>query len=91
MTPEQFVAKAKEVDADIVGVSALLTTTMAGQKAVIEALDRNGLRPRVKAIIGGAAVTSKWAAEIGADGYSRNAIDALELAKNLMSKGRRQD
>jgi len=86
VAPEQFVAKVKEVDADIVGVSALLTTTMAGQKAVIEALDRNGLRPRVKAIIGGAAVTSKWAAEIGADGYSRNAIDALELAKNLMSK-----
>jgi methanogenic corrinoid protein MtbC1 len=44
------------------------------------------LRPRVKAIIGGAAVTSKWAAEIGADGYSRNAIDALELAKNLMGR-----
>ena len=86
VTPEQFVAKAKEVDADIVGVSALLTTTMAGQKAVIEALDRDGLRPRVKAIIGGAAVTSKWAAEIGADGYSRNAIDALELAKNLMGR-----
>src|ERR1039457_3231489 len=86
VTPEQFVAKAKEVDADIVGVSALLTTTMAGQKAVIEALDRNGLRPRVKAIIGGAAVTSKWAADIGADGYSRNAIDALELAKRLMAK-----
>ena len=86
VTPEQFVAKAKEVDADIVGISALLTTTMAGQKAVIEALDRNGLRPRVKAIIGGAAVTPKWAAEIGADGYSRNAIDALELAKNLMRK-----
>ena len=86
VTPEQFVAKAKEVDADIVGVSALLTTTMAGQKAVIEALDRSGLRPRTKAIIGGAAVTSKWAAEIGADGYSRNAIDAVELAKNLMSK-----
>ncbi|MGB9265143.1 MAG: corrinoid protein [Terriglobales bacterium] len=87
VTPEQFVAKAREIDADIVGISALLTTTMAGQKAVIEALDRNGMRPRVKAIIGGAAVTQKWAAEIGADGYSRNTIDALELAKNLMGKG----
>jgi len=86
-TAEQFVAKAKEVDADIVGVSALLTTTMAGQRAVIEALDRHGLRPRVKAIIGGAAVTPKWAAEIGADGYARNALDALELAKNLVGKG----
>jgi corrinoid protein of di/trimethylamine methyltransferase len=87
VTPEQFVAKAREVDADIVGISALLTTTMAGQKAVIEALDQNGLRPRVKAIIGGAAVTSKWAAEIGADGYSRNAIDALELAKQMVAHG----
>jgi corrinoid protein of di/trimethylamine methyltransferase len=86
VTPEQFVARAEEVEADIVGISALLTTTMAGQKAVIEALDRSGLRPRVKAIIGGAAVTQKWAAEIGADGYSRNAIDALELARNLMGK-----
>ena len=86
VTPDQFVAKAKEIDADIVGVSALLTTTMAGQKAVIEALDRNGLRPRVKAIIGGAAVTPKWAAEIGADGYSRNALDAVELAKSLMGR-----
>ena len=87
VTPEQFVSKAKEVDADIVGISALLTTTMAGQKTVIEALDRNGMRPRVKAIIGGAAVSPKWAAEIGADGYSRNAIDALELVRNLMGKG----
>jgi len=86
VTPDQFVAKAKEIDADIVGVSALLTTTMAGQKAVIEALDRNGLRPRMKAIIGGAAVTPKWAAEIGADGYSRNALDAVELAKSLMGR-----
>src|SRR5271169_5602633 len=91
VAPEQFIAKVKEVDADIVGISALLTTTMAGQKAVIEALDRNGLRPRVKAIIGGAAVTAKWAAEIGADGYSRNAIDALELARNLMSKVMNKD
>lgn len=86
VTPERFVAKAKEVDADLVGISALLTTTMAGQKAVIEALDQNGLRPRVKAIVGGAAVTAKWAAEIRADGHARNAIDALELAKRLVAK-----
>lgn len=82
---EQFVAKAREVQADIVGVSALLTTTMAGQRAVIEALDRNGMRPRTKVIIGGAAVTGKWATEIGADGYARNAIDAVELAKSLVT------
>jgi corrinoid protein of di/trimethylamine methyltransferase len=85
-TPDQFVAKVKEIGADIVGVSALLTTTMQGQKAVIEALDRDGLRPRVKAIIGGAAVTSKWATEIGADGYARNAMDALDLARRLLNK-----
>ena len=85
-TPDQFVAKVKEIGADIVGVSALLTTTMQGQKAVIEALDRDGLRPKVKAIIGGAAVTSKWANEIGADGYARNAMDALDLARRLLNK-----
>jgi len=87
VTPEQFVAKARQVNADIVGISALLTTTMAGQKAVVEAFDRDGLRPRVKVIVGGAAVTAKWADEIGADGFSRNASDALELAKMLMARG----
>ncbi len=85
-SPEQFVAKAMEVEADIVGVSALLTTTMQGQKAVIDALDQQGLRPRVKAIIGGAAVTRKWADEIRADGFARNAMDALDLAKQLVAK-----
>ena len=86
VSTEQFVAKAKEVEADIVGISALLTTTMQGQKAVIEALDHQGMRPRVKAIIGGAAVTGRWAEQIGADGYARSAMDALDLAKRLMSK-----
>lgn len=81
---DQFVAKAREVNADIVGVSALLTTTMAAQKAVVEALDRNGLRPGTRVIIGGAAVTAKWATEIGADGYAPNAVEAVELAKSLM-------
>lgn len=83
---DQFVNKAKAVNADIIGVSALLTTTMLGQKSVIEALERDGLRSRVKVIIGGAAVTPKWATDIGADGYARNAVDALELAKKLVGK-----
>lgn len=83
-TPEKFIAKAREVDAQIIGISALLTTTMAGQKTVIEALDREGLRPKLKAIVGGAAVTSKWAEEIRADGYARNAMDALELVRSLV-------
>ena len=81
---EKFVAKAREVNADIVGVSALLTTTMTGQKTVIEALDDLGLRPKVKVIVGGAPVTRSWAEEIGADGYSEDAIGAVALAKRLV-------
>jgi len=86
VTTEQFLAKAKAVDADIVGISALLTTTMMGQKTVIEALTKEGLRPKMKVIIGGAAVTSKWSSDIGADGYARNAMDAVDLAKRLVIK-----
>jgi corrinoid protein of di/trimethylamine methyltransferase len=80
----KFADKAREVNADIVGVSALLTTTMVGQKAVIEALDDMGLRPRVKVLIGGAPVTRSWQEEIGADGYSEDAIGAVAAAKRLM-------
>ncbi len=80
----QFAEKARDVKADIVGVSALLTTTMVGQKAVIEALDDMGLRPHVKVMIGGAPVTRSWQEEIGADGYSEDAIGAVAVAKRLM-------
>lgn len=83
---EKFAAKARELDADIVGISALLTTTMAGQKSVIEVLDREGLRPRVKVMVGGAPVTKKWADEIGADGYGKDAVSAVSLAKALLEK-----
>jgi corrinoid protein of di/trimethylamine methyltransferase len=79
-----FVEKARQVRADIVGLSALLTTTMTKQKDVIEALDDVGLRPAVKVIVGGAPVTSGWAAEIGADGFSEDAIGAVALAKKLV-------
>jgi methylmalonyl-CoA mutase cobalamin-binding domain/chain len=81
---EAFAAKARDVDADIVGVSALLTTTMTGQRSVIEALDDMGLRPKVKVMVGGAPVTRSWAEEIGADGYSEDAIGAVALAKRLV-------
>jgi corrinoid protein of di/trimethylamine methyltransferase len=81
----KFAEKAREVNADIVGVSALLTTTMAGQKNVIEALDDLGLRPRVKVMVGGAPVTREWADKIGADGYSGDALGAVELAKSLVA------
>jgi corrinoid protein of di/trimethylamine methyltransferase len=81
---ERFAEKAAEVGADIVGVSALLTTTMTGGRAVIAALEGRGLRPRVKVIVGGAPVTRAWAAEIGADGYSEDAVGAVALAKSLV-------
>ncbi|HHS97993.1 MAG TPA: cobalamin-binding protein [Chloroflexi bacterium] len=79
-----FVEKAREVNADIVGVSALLTTTMVKQRDVVEALEDAGLRPKVKVMVGGAPVTQGWADEIGADGYSEDAIGAVALAKRLV-------
>jgi len=82
-----LVSKAREVDADIVGVSALLTTTMTKQRDVIEALDDMGLGDRVKVMVGGAPVTRSWMEEIGADGYSEDAIGAVNVAKELMGKG----
>jgi methylmalonyl-CoA mutase cobalamin-binding domain/chain len=79
-----FAAKAAEVNADLVGVSALLTTTMTGQRAVVEALSAAGLRPQVKVMVGGAPVTSAWAAEIGADAYAEDAIAAVDTARRLV-------
>jgi len=83
---EMFAAKAEELNADLVGVSALLTTTMTGQKGVVEAVARRGLRPRVKIMVGGAPVTRNWADEIGADGYGKDAQEAVALAKSLLGK-----
>lgn len=77
-------AKAKEVNADIVAVSALLTTTMLKQKDVLEALDDMGMRPGTKLMVGGAPVTRSWMEEIGADGYSEDAIGAVAVAKELV-------
>ncbi|MCS7179285.1 MAG: corrinoid protein [Anaerolineae bacterium] len=82
-----FVEKAREVNADIVGMSALLTTTMVRQRDVIEALEDAGLRSRIKVMVGGAPVTRAWAQEIGADGYSEDAIGAVSVAKQLVSAG----
>ncbi len=84
ISPEKFAEKAREFSADIIGVSALLTTTMVGQKSVVEALQRAGLRTAVKIIVGGAPVTKRWADEIGADGYAKDAISAVALVKSLV-------
>jgi len=81
-----FAEKARDLQADLVGVSALLTTTMQGQKSVVEALDRHGLRPKVKVIVGGAPVTRDWADKIGADGYGQDAMAAVAVAKSLLHK-----
>jgi trimethylamine corrinoid protein len=80
----QIVGKAREVGADIVAVSALLTTTMVRQRDVIEALDDMGLRPQVKVMVGGAPVTQDWVRQIGADGYSEDAIGAVGVARRLL-------
>jgi corrinoid protein of di/trimethylamine methyltransferase len=82
--PERFAEKAREVGAVIVGVSALLTTTMVNQKLVIEALDDLGLRPNVRVMVGGAPVTRAFADQIGADGFAEDAIGAVAEATRLL-------
>jgi len=81
---EDFVKKARESDADIVALSALLTTTLPAQRDVIEALKKAGLREKVKILVGGAPATAKWAEEAGADGYGEDAIEAVKVAKELL-------
>ena len=80
----KIIAKAKEVDADIVGLSALLTTTMVKQREVIEEMDKQGLRRKMKVMVGGAPVTRDWVQKIEADGYSEDAIGAVGVAKQLI-------
>jgi corrinoid protein of di/trimethylamine methyltransferase len=80
----KIIEKVKEVDADLVGLSALLTTTMVKQKEVIDELGKLGLRNKVKIMVGGAPVTRDWVRKIEADGYSEDAIGAVGLAKQLV-------
>ena len=81
---EKFVEVVRENDPDVVGMSALLTTTLPMQRATIEALGKNRLRDKVKVIVGGSPVTNEWAKEIGADGYAEDAIGAVKLVKRLL-------
>lgn len=83
---EAFVEKVGELQADILGLSALLTTTMTRQREVIEALEGAGLRERVRVILGGAPVTAGWSAEIGADGYAEDAMGAVRLSESLLER-----
>ena len=78
----EIVDKVQEHAPKVVGLSALMTTTMLNQQKVITALEKNGLRDRVRVIIGGAPVTEKYAQEIGANGFSENAMGAVKLVKS---------
>lgn len=82
--PEKFIAAVKDKKVNVVGMSALLTTTMVSMKSVIEAFSSAGLRKQVKIIIGGAPITQQYANQIGADGYSNNAVGAVALARKLL-------
>jgi 5-methyltetrahydrofolate--homocysteine methyltransferase len=84
ISPEEFVEAVKKEKPSILGMSALLTTTMRAMENTIKALDEAGIRDSVKVIIGGAPVTASFAEQIGADGYAPNAAAASELAKNLL-------
>ncbi|MBN2152007.1 MAG: B12-binding domain-containing protein [Candidatus Lokiarchaeota archaeon] len=87
---ERIIAQAIEQDVDAIGVSALLTTTMPGQKALVEAMVTKGVRDKFKVFLGGAAVNAEWVKHCGADGYAENAIDAVKLIKEALrgsSKG----
>ncbi|WP_135611072.1 dimethylamine corrinoid protein MtbC [Methanococcoides sp. AM1] len=81
---QNFIDKIKETDADMVGLSALMTTTLQGQKEVVELLKENGLRDKVKVMVGGAPATDAWAKKIGADCYAENASEAVVKAKELL-------
>jgi 5-methyltetrahydrofolate--homocysteine methyltransferase len=83
---EQFCSAVKEKAPDILGLSALLTTTVTRLKEVIQALEANGLRRKVKVMVGGAVVTQAFADEIGADGYAPNAVEAVDLAALLLQR-----
>jgi 5-methyltetrahydrofolate--homocysteine methyltransferase len=83
---DRFVESAKDENADLVGMSALLTTTMLNMKTVIEGLKEAGIRESVKVIIGGAPVTQAYADQIGADGYAADAATGVDVAKKLLDK-----
>ncbi|MBN2357257.1 corrinoid protein [candidate division KSB1 bacterium] len=84
VAPDKFIAAAQEHHAQIIGMSALLTTTMLNMKDTIETLKSQGIRDTVKVIIGGAPVTQNFADEIGADGYSADAASAIDLVKAFL-------
>lgn len=84
ITPQAFVEKAKEVKAEVIGMSSLMTTTMDGMDLVIKILKEEGIRDQYKVIVGGGPISQNFADQIGADGYSRNATEAVKLVRRLV-------
>ncbi len=85
VSPEKFIETVNAKQANIIAMSALLTTTMPSMKTTIDALKQAGVRNKVKVLIGGAPITQKYAEEIDADGYSENAVGAVALAKKAVA------
>lgn len=85
VSPADFVDKVRETQADLLGLSALLTTTMTAQREIIRAVEEAGIRQRVKILVGGAPVNQEWADAIGADGYAEDVIGAIALARRLLA------
>lgn len=83
---QEFIDKAIAVNADIIGSSALLTTTMEHQKTIEELVKENGLKGKIKTMVGGAPVSQGWADQIGADGYSSDAMSCCQVAEELVKK-----
>lgn len=84
VSPETFLNKAKEVNPDVIGMSAMLTTTMPAMKEVIDVFSEGGMRDKFKMIVGGAPLNKKYSDEIGADGYGEDAQSGVDLVKSLL-------
>ncbi|MFX0041505.1 MAG: B12-binding domain-containing protein [Candidatus Hodarchaeota archaeon] len=84
VTAEEFISKAEEVNAHVIGLSSLLTMSMDFQRQVIDELQKRGLRKKYKVIVGGSPTSEDWAEQIGADGWADDAIEAVELIKTLI-------
>ncbi|MFH1109084.1 MAG: cobalamin-dependent protein, partial [Planctomycetota bacterium] len=82
---DKFVEAVRQHRAQVLGMSALLTTTMGEMKRTVEALREAGLRDKVKVVVGGAPVTERFAGEIGADGYAADAATAVDVVKSLLA------
>lgn len=88
VSPERFAEAAEKYNADVVGMSALMTTTMLEQRNVIEELKKRGIREKVIVIAGGAPVTEEWVREIGADVWGRDAFESVRIVKEMLAKRR---